>query len=207
MVGSCAPNYWSNWTTFPLWVFKMYFQFLFRYSTASKAFSRLLVFILSHSKAEQKCKLFLLYCSPSVTAIFKAAICEVTLLLGQNTDSYNQKAFFILLLETLQADYWELKQKLWQRHLPVSLRFNKQQQKSCFKGFASSLGRNLPVFLLHSFSSFVCHGSLRWPHWVPICWEQCHSKQSSSFFPLRELLGNNIRCSVLDNWPEQSVYV
>lgn len=114
------------------------------------------------------------------------------------------KAFFILLLEILQADFWELKQKLWL--FGASEIQTTPPKRKIFQGFyrSSSLGLNLLVFLLHSFSSNLpcAHGPLRWPHW-----QKFHSKQSSSLSSLRELLENNIGCSVLDNWPEQSVHV
>lgn len=52
---------------------KSFFSFICRYSTASRAFSRLLAFILSDSRAEQNWKLLL---SLSVPATLKAVIPE-----------------------------------------------------------------------------------------------------------------------------------
>jgi len=53
---------------------KRFFSFIFRYSTARKAFSRLLVFILSDSEARQNCKPFLFHISLSLPATFHAVI-------------------------------------------------------------------------------------------------------------------------------------
>ena len=84
MVVSCAPSYWSNWTTFPLSVFKTLFSFIFRYSTASKAFSRLLIFI-KWFQSETELQVFIysfihsfiyFYCWFSIPATIKAVIHE-----------------------------------------------------------------------------------------------------------------------------------
>lgn len=48
------------------------------------------------------------------------------------------------------------------------------------------------------------------PTWAQICWEQCHSKQSSNLIHAvrheNQVLKNSTRCGAVTNWPEQSVY-
>lgn len=104
MVGSCAPNYWSNWTTFPLWVFKMVFQFYIQVLNCQQSLFRApgIYFKWFESRTElQTASLLLLSLSLYLQPLRLLSV-KLTLLPGLKFTSCNQKAFFIFLLEILR---------------------------------------------------------------------------------------------------------
>lgn len=112
---------------------KWLFSFIFRYSTANKAFSRLLIFIKwFQSATELQIISFFIACSLYLQQL-KLLFMKVPHFHWQKFINCNQMAFLILLLEKLKEVFWELKRELRYRHPSFSLR---SKEKRIFRTFS-----------------------------------------------------------------------